>query len=63
MSIDNRFKHITKSQLIKVLITLPDNFLIGVNHVGNLIIANEEQEYIGYIDFLNGELQMIDRED
>lgn len=47
------YKFLTPEQLSKVITQVPTDSHILVNSVGNLCVCDQNQEYIGYIDFLN----------
>jgi hypothetical protein len=45
-------KWLTVAQLRRVLATLPDDFTVMPNRVGNLRVGDKDLVYKGYIDFL-----------
>lgn len=46
-------KRLPVSELRRLLVDLPDHFLVEVNRVGNLLVSHN-QRYVGYIDFHEG---------
>lgn len=57
------YKFLHPDQLIRVVEQLPPDCIISTNENGNLCIADKNNVYIGYIDFLNtGEFVPNDNE-
>lgn len=51
-------KYLPVRDLIIDLMSLPINTLICANKVGNLSILDEVENYVGFIDFADGEVYM-----
>jgi len=61
MKNENDLKWLPVSRLIELLKMLPNDSRILLNDVGNLAIMNDNDEYIGFIDFLSyGEIEFLD---
>jgi hypothetical protein len=57
---DTGCKMITVGKLKELLATLPDNYYIHSNTVGNLLIGNESFDWVGYIDFMEEGIDLSD---
>lgn len=45
-------KYLPVARLIELLSTLDPNYRVSPNRVGNLLIMNDDNEYLGFVDFL-----------
>ena len=52
-------KRLSVETLIDTLSQL-ENKYVEVNLMGNLAITDDESNYVGYIDFLDGSLEMVE---
>ena len=58
MSIDAEGKYLEAQLLHLFLKEVPKSTRVRVNMVGNLMLTNDAGDYIGYIDFLEGALNL-----
>jgi len=56
-------KYLTAEQLIALLSELPRDTMVMPNVVGNLQLRSPQGRYIGFIDFLFGETEMLEADD
>lgn len=56
IDVDGKYLEVQHLQLI--LRELPKSTRVRVNQVGNLTLSNDYGEYFGYIDFLEGKLNL-----
>ena len=49
-------KYLPVQDLLACLVDLPINTLICTNRVGNLSILDTDEKYVGFIDFVDGEV-------
>lgn len=56
---DEHIKGVPVSKMREILAEIPDNALLIVNKVGNLLVAEPEPPYkmLGFIDFLGEEYE------
>jgi len=47
------YKYLSPNQLTQALNKVPEGSMISVNGVGNLCVADNNNIYIGYIDFFD----------
>ena len=57
---DTGCKMITVGRMKELLATLPDNYYIIPNTVGNLLVTNENFDPVGYIDFMEESVELFD---
>lgn len=51
--------NMTVGELIRALQGLPENYTLEKNAVGNLVVVNDQDEVIGWVDLQVGEVQMF----
>lgn len=58
MSTDAEGKYLEAQHLHLILKELPKSTRVRVNMVGNLMLMDADGKYLGYIDFLEGALNL-----